>query len=104
MTLIVPADGGKKVRRSYSMSTSPVTATAVGVTIKRVPGGLVSNYLNDQVKAGDFIEVVEPMGHFYLEPDATLSRAQRSAARVSAVSPDWLTKTAIWAGDKTGPR
>lgn len=74
LTLIVPADGGKKVRRSYSMSTSPVTDTAVGVTIKRVPGGLVSNYLNDQVKAGDFIEVVEPMGHFYLEPVSTLSR------------------------------
>ncbi len=74
ITLIVPADEGKKVRRSYSMSTSPVTDTAVGVTVKRVQGGLVSNYLNDRVKAGDFIEVLEPMGHFCLEPDASLQR------------------------------
>ena len=56
------------------MSSSPVTDTAVGVTVKRVPGGVVSNYLNDRVKAGDFIEVLEPMGHFYVEPDAALSR------------------------------
>lgn len=74
LTLIVPADEGKKVRRSYSMSTSPVTDTAVGVTVKRVPGGLVSNYLNDRVKAGDFLEVIEPMGHFFIEPDAAQRR------------------------------
>lgn len=74
VTVIVPADNGKKVRRSYSMSTSPHTDTAIGITIKRVPNGLVSNYLLDNVKKGDFLEVVEPMGNFFIEPDATKSR------------------------------
>lgn len=74
ITLIVPADNGKKVRRSYSMSSSPHTDTAVAVTVKRVPGGLVSNYLIDQVKKGDFIEVIEPMGNFIAEPDAGKER------------------------------
>ncbi|KPM48344.1 ferredoxin--NADP reductase [Jiulongibacter sediminis] len=74
ITLIVPADNGKKVRRSYSMSSSPHTDTAVAVTVKRVPGGLVSNYLCDQVKKGDFIEVIEPMGNFYVEPNAENER------------------------------
>lgn len=74
ITVIVPADEGKKVRRSYSMSTSPHTDTAVGITVKRVENGLVSNYLLDNVKKGDFIEVIEPMGNFYLEPDADQER------------------------------
>ncbi len=67
LTVIVPVNG-KKVRRSYSMSTSPYTDTSVGITIKRVPGGQVSNYLNDHVSKGDFIEVLEPMGNFIFEP------------------------------------
>lgn len=70
ITLIVPADNGKKVRRSYSMSTSPSTDTSVGITIKRVENGLVSNYLLDRVKVGDFLEVIEPMGHFVYDPSA----------------------------------
>jgi ring-1,2-phenylacetyl-CoA epoxidase subunit PaaE len=74
LTVIVPADNGKKVRRSYSMSTSPHADTAVGITVKRVKGGLVSNYLVDNVKKGDFIEVLEPMGNFFFEPDATKQR------------------------------
>jgi ring-1,2-phenylacetyl-CoA epoxidase subunit PaaE len=74
ITVIVPADEGKKVRRSYSMSTSPHTDTAVGITVKRVKNGLVSNYLLNNVKKGDFIEVIEPMGNFYLEPDADKER------------------------------
>ncbi len=74
LTLIVPADNGKKVRRSYSMSSSPHTDTAVAVTVKRVLNGLVSNYLLDNVKTGDFIEVVEPMGHFVVEPDSEVKR------------------------------
>lgn len=75
ITVIVPAgEGGKKVRRSYSMSTSPHTDTAIGVTVKRVTNGLVSNYLNDKVKVGDFIEVVEPMGNFLVETDADAQR------------------------------
>ncbi|MDP5120392.1 MAG: FAD-binding oxidoreductase, partial [Spirosomaceae bacterium] len=74
VTVIVPADEGKKVRRSYSMSTSPHTDTAVGITVKRVQNGLVSNYLLDNVSKGDFIEVIEPMGNFFLEPDADKAR------------------------------
>ena len=74
LTLIVPADNGKKVRRSYSMSTSPHSDTSVGVTVKRVKGGLVSNYLCDKVSKGDFIEAIEPMGRFVFIPDAEQER------------------------------
>ncbi len=57
----------KSVRRAYSLSSSPYTDDNLVVTIKRVEGGLMSNFLNDNIKAGDVIEVMEPMGHFTTE-------------------------------------
>lgn len=88
ITVIVPAgEAGKKVRRSYSMSTSPHSDTSIGITVKRVSGGLVSNYLNDNVKTGDFLEVVEPMGNFHVEPDADKSRHIVLFAAGSGVTP-----------------
>ena len=88
ITIIVPAgEGGKKVRRSYSMSTSPHSDTAIGVTVKRVEGGLVSNYLNDNVKIGDFLEVLEPLGNFFLVPDADTTRHIVLFAAGSGITP-----------------
>ena len=74
LTLIVPADEGENIRRSYSMSSSPTADTAVAVTVKRVNGGKASNYLCDNIKKGDFIEAIEPMGKFFIEPDADKER------------------------------
>ncbi|HMN89370.1 MAG TPA: ferredoxin--NADP reductase [Saprospiraceae bacterium] len=54
---------GQEVRRSYSMCSSPLEPNLV-VTVKRLRGGLVSNYINDQIKAGDTIEVMPPDGRF----------------------------------------
>lgn len=63
LTLITDIKG-KSVRRAYSLSSSPYTDKTLAVTIKRVEGGLMSNFLNDTIKAGDVIQVMEPMGHF----------------------------------------
>ncbi|ADB41160.1 ferredoxin--NADP reductase [Spirosoma linguale] len=61
---------GQKVRRSYSMASSPHVDVSLAVSVKRVPGGLASNYLCDRIKPGDIIESLEPMGTFVpkLEP------------------------------------
>jgi ring-1,2-phenylacetyl-CoA epoxidase subunit PaaE len=56
--------GGKEVRRSYSLCTSPYTDPHPGITVKRVEGGLVSNYINDQLRPGKTLEVMKPLGHF----------------------------------------
>ena len=74
ITITIPDEYGKKIKRSYSMSSSPHADTAVGVTVKRVKNGVVSNYLNDKVKKGDFLEVIEPMGTFYFEPSENIQR------------------------------
>ncbi len=55
---------GQKIRRSYSMSSSPHVDASLSVTVKRLPGGLASNYLADKVKADSIIESLEPMGNF----------------------------------------
>lgn len=86
ITVIVPIDG-KKVRRSYSMSSSPHTDTSIGITVKRVLGGMVSNYLNDRVKVGDFLEIIEPLGNFFVEPDPEKSRHLVLFAAGSGITP-----------------
>lgn len=73
ITLILLIEG-KEVRRSYSISSSPYTDDTIAVCVKSVTNGLVSNYLNNTLKAGDVLEVIEPMGHFATEPLASGKR------------------------------
>ncbi|HWI43211.1 MAG TPA: ferredoxin--NADP reductase [Nocardioides sp.] len=56
----------KVVTRSYSMSSSPDADDHLQVTVKRIAGGLVSNWVNDNVKAGDVVEASAPAGLFTL--------------------------------------
>jgi ferredoxin-NADP reductase len=55
---------GNDVQRCYSMSSAPATDDRLAVTVKRVPGGLVSNHLHDHVAAGDELELMPPAGVF----------------------------------------
>jgi len=58
---------GQDVRRSYSICRSRPDALArreLRVASARVVGGLMSNWLNDAVVAGDQIEVMTPLGGF----------------------------------------
>ncbi len=57
---------GETHLRSYSMSSSPAVDSELRVTVKRVPGGLISNWLNDTVGEGDVLEVTPPGGSFVL--------------------------------------
>jgi len=52
--------------RSYSMSSSPDTDDELMATVKRVPGGLVSNWIHDNLRVGDLIETTLPTGVFCL--------------------------------------
>ena len=73
LTLISTIEG-KEVRRSYSLFTSPVVDVDLGVTIKRVPDGVMSNYLNEHVKVGDEMRVMQPMGNFTTKYNAANKR------------------------------
>lgn len=62
-TFRVPVDGVEQVR-SYSMSSAPTIDADLTVTVKRVEGGLVSNWLLDHLGVGDALEVTKPAGVF----------------------------------------
>lgn len=57
---------GHEVQRSYSISSAP--GQSLRITVKRVTGGLASNYLNDYIQPGDVIEAAVPGGSFVLKP------------------------------------
>lgn len=59
---------GETHRRCYSMSSCPEVEDELKVTVKRVPGGVVSNWMNDTLSAGDAVEVTRPAGVFLLPP------------------------------------
>ena len=65
LTLIVPVRGQLE-RRSYSLCSAPHEAPRLAVTVKRLPGGSVSNYLVDACTVGMEMEVFEPMGTFHV--------------------------------------
>ena len=66
LTVIQEIDG-KEVRRAYSMCSSPFIDDQLQVTVKRVEGGLMSNHLPDNLKEGDEVRILEPMGSFTTE-------------------------------------
>ncbi|MHB8465812.1 MAG: 2Fe-2S iron-sulfur cluster-binding protein [Acidimicrobiales bacterium] len=57
---------GQQLLRCYSMSSSPVVDTELKVTVKRVPGGVVSNWMIDTLAPGDLLDVTSPAGVFCL--------------------------------------
>ena len=62
-TFRVHVDGDEQLR-SYSMSSAPATDGELTVTVKRVAGGLVSNWFLDHLAEGDTIELTKPAGVF----------------------------------------
>lgn len=64
---------GEKVRRSYSLCTFAGVDADPAVTVKRVDGGKMSNYLNADLKVGDVMQVMPPMGKFTVIPKAERS-------------------------------
>jgi ferredoxin-NADP reductase len=67
LTLRVTVDG-RDLRRCYSMSSAPVEDD-MQITIKRDPGGVVSNWLNDTASEGGEIHAAPPEGRFLLRDE-----------------------------------
>lgn len=56
---------GEDVRRSYSLCSSPLD-NEWRVAIKKVESGVFSTFTHQQLKKGDWVEVMPPMGNFIL--------------------------------------
>ena len=64
LTVRVPSAQTGSVARCYSLASSPHSGEAPKLTIKRTDGGYASNWLCDNILAGDTIEVLPPSGRF----------------------------------------
>ena len=60
--------GGGEIRRCYSMSSAPVE-DELRITVKRDPGGLMSNWLNDTATEGAELHAAPPEGRFVLRDE-----------------------------------
>ncbi len=60
---------GKRVRRSYTLASSPHHRDHCEITVKRAPDGYASQHLHDAVREGDVLSVSAPAGRFVFEGD-----------------------------------
>lgn len=89
LTLRAEIDG-EDVRRSYSLCLSRSEAQRRGevrVATARVPGGVMSAWLNDRVKVGDTISVMTPLGSFVCPTDPQSTRHHVAVAGGSGITP-----------------
>ena len=85
LTLRTTIDG-EEVRRNYSLCTAPAESDWM-VTVKRIGGGLFSNWVGDRLKAGDTVDVMVPHGSFTTEFNAARSRHLVAIAGGSGITP-----------------
>ena len=77
---------GQEVRRSYSLCSSP-TQNTWQVAVKKIDSGLFSTFVNDQLKKGDFLEVMPPNGTFFTEVNPSLAKNYIAFAAGSGITP-----------------
>jgi ring-1,2-phenylacetyl-CoA epoxidase subunit PaaE len=86
LTLIAKVND-KEVRRAYSLCSSPFVDQDLVVTVKRVERGLMSNWLPDNLKVDATLKIMEPMGQFTTEYNASNKRHIILFAGGSGITP-----------------
>ncbi|WP_405211023.1 1,2-phenylacetyl-CoA epoxidase subunit PaaE [Dokdonia sp. Asnod2-E02] len=77
---------GEDVRRSYSLCSSPLEQQWK-VAVKQIPGGLFSTYVNEELQAGDTLEVMAPSGKFGVPVDTQKKKNYVAFAAGSGITP-----------------
>lgn len=85
--LTLKADiNGKDVRRSYSLCSGPLDGEWK-VAVKKIVGGVFSTYVNEELKAGDILEVMAPSGTFGVEVAPNSAKNYLFFAAGSGITP-----------------
>jgi len=77
---------GEDVRRSYSICAN-ANYGKLRVGIKRLVGGVFSTYATSELKAGDTLDVMPPVGEFTIELDPAQQRRAVAIAAGSGITP-----------------
>ena len=78
--------GGEDIRRSYSICSSPAE-NELRVAVKKVSGGLFSGFANEELKAGDLVDVLPPTGKFFTALHANQKKKYLAFAAGSGITP-----------------
>lgn len=77
---------GEEIRRAYSICSSPKSGE-LRIAIKSVKNGLFSKFANENLKAGDILEVSQPEGRFIFEPNTEKQKNYIGFAAGSGITP-----------------
>lgn len=77
---------GEEVRRSYSVCSSPLD-NELRIAVKKVDDGMFSKYANEQLKKGDVLEAMPPIGKFFTELDEKQKKSYVGFAAGSGITP-----------------
>lgn len=87
---------GRRVCRSYTLSSTPTRPETFEISIKRVAGGPFSNWICDQIKPGDRLRMSGPFGEFSCAPNPPPRLLLLSAG--SGITP--MLAMARWLADR----
>ena len=77
---------GENVRRAYSLCSTPNEGIHK-VAIKKIKDGVFSSFANDNLKTGDLLRVMKPMGNFTLITDISNHKNYIFYAAGSGITP-----------------
>lgn len=76
----------EELRRNYSICTSPFD-NKLKVAVKKAEGGIFSTWANEELKAGDFLDVLPPTGKFYTDLNSSQKKNYVAFAAGSGITP-----------------
>ncbi|KAI9445717.1 oxidoreductase FAD-binding domain-containing protein [Russula earlei] len=96
LTFLFKHFNGEEVRRSYSISSSPVLEEPLTITVKRIENGEYSRRLTDRTQAGSELETIGASGFFTLPEKVNNYQQLIFIAAGSGITPIYsLIKTVL---------
>ena len=77
---------GEELRRSYSICSAPYES-GLRIAVKKVVDGRVSGYITENLKAGDTVETMVPVGNFFTELNKYNKKNYNLYAAGSGITP-----------------
>lgn len=77
---------GEEIRRNYSICSSPMEHEW-RVAVKKIDNGLFSTFANKELKVGDFLETMPPMGNFIAKTNPSQKKNYIGIAAGSGITP-----------------
>ncbi len=95
-------ENGTEVRRSYSISSSPIDLPYLRVTIKKVHQYSTSTHCIDEAQVGQILKSLPPLGNFTITPNIESARSFVLFGAGSGITPLFsMIKTILFSENKS---